>query len=279
MNCNNLCVDLPKPACYEVFNDTDTSGYTVDFADGVVAIGDSDIAYGNIGRGFRKPALICPQTAVAQIDWLTPILQNCCDADGNAVFAFTVSWTDDCGRDYSRTYSATLCCTDLTVADITAALTVKVNADTHAIVTATDGTTKLILTADTAGQAFKVSARTTHWTVVVNTANSIAFGDPQYFIDKWNLSSDEFDMTGTYSLLIVKYWETTPDTANAHGGAVNGGFLNSVIWKECYYIIQTGGAAEDDVLGDADKICDIFSGNFSDVTAYLAVTSETCPCA
>jgi len=285
MNCNNLCFDLPAPSCYQVFNDGDTTAaYSVDFVDNVVTIGDADIVYNNIGRGFRKPALICPQDAVAQESTLTPLLQNCCDDQGNATWAFTLTWTDDCDKDWQRTYTVTLCCTDLVVADITAAMTAKINNDVNSTVTATDNTTNVGIKADTPGQGYKVNASSKYWTVAATVENSIEFGDAQYFIDKFNIPADQLDMTATYQLLIVKYWESTPDTANPTGGGAqqyNGGthsMLNVLIWKECYFIVQTGGTAEADVLSDADKICDIFSGNYSDVTQYFAVTSEACPC-
>lgn len=285
MTCTNLCFELPKPACYQIFNDDDTDNYSLTFDEGVITAGGLQIPWVNLGRGFRQPSLFCPSDAVAQIDTLTPIVIDCgCgdDVDGTITYGVTINGLNDCGVNFQKTYPAYVCC-DGTETTIVTALKTVINADPDRLVNAT-GTTTLILTARTAGLPFLATVRSTQFTTVISTPNTIEFGSAQDLIDKWGISASELDSGGTYEVMVVKYWDSTVDTANPHGAGVQayaGGatsYLESVIWKTCYLIVQTdAGTAEGFVLSNSGKLCSIFAGTAT-AAKYFAVSTGQCPC-
>jgi len=93
-------------------------------------------------------------TAVAQVDTITP--GGTIEADD--LFILTITGWDGTSTAISVAAGGT------TVADVTAAMVAAWNASTHPLctpITATDNTTNLTLTADTAGEAFSVAATTT----------------------------------------------------------------------------------------------------------------------
>lgn len=270
VGCTSACTPTNAPSCWEVFNDADATIYDVEFSGGIVYAGDISIPYANI----MSVALLCPETAVAQVVTITPkVLEECCDGTTN--YNLTLTWLDSCNGNNQLTYRTSMCCGSFDASDIVAALILEINNNPSSIVTAS-GTTTLVLTAKTAGQGFVVYTDSTHFsTPVLTTANVKSFGSVSEFESFWNIPASEFpDASATYQVMLIKYWSIVPTSTELKGTGVQGVQVNT-----CAVIVQTGGTAESLILSDTDKLCDIVSGSYSEASAYYAKYSGTCPCA
>ena len=157
-------------------------------------------------------------TAVAQVDDITP---------GGTIEAgdiFILTVTGENGDTTTVTFAATA----TTVANVTAGLTAAWNASTHYLctgITAADGTTKMTLTADTAGVPFTVAATTTESNgdaaddQTIARAASVANAGPYDWKTQANWTGGDADLPGS----------DASDVIYVDGGTIKYGLNQSAI--------------------------------------------------
>ncbi len=164
------CWCAPAPDCVAVVNDNSTPA---SLSEGVLSVGGLEINYFDI----LDVTLKCNADAVAQVDRFAPsafTVGTCCGE--SATYEIKLI-SNQCGGDPLRSdYSITFD-TDVTVAEIIDAFVSAINSDDSAFVTATDGTTYLALTADTAGCSFDVVFSSDNIIHTAFTANVAPFGE------------------------------------------------------------------------------------------------------
>lgn len=164
------CWCAPVPDCVAVVNDNSTPA---SLSEGVLSVGGLEINYFDI----LDVTLKCNADAVAQVDHFAPsafTVGTCCGE--SATYEIKLI-SNQCEGDPLRSdYSITVA-TDMTVAEIVDAFVAVINADESAFVTATDGTSYVALTADTAGCAFTVTFVSDNIIHTAFTANVAPFGE------------------------------------------------------------------------------------------------------
>jgi len=274
-----------KPKEFIVLNNGDTLTYGIE--DGVLTLTDDQtdksflISWPLIDR-IDKVKVLCPQTAVAEVDTITTSVlpQTFTDRDV-ATYHITLSWKDlTSGEWQTKTYSVDyLTSTTWTESTFTDKFVTKINADPDAIVTASNSSNHLVLTANTAGQDFLTKVNTLYQSVAITTANRINFGRGSDFIEFGGWTTDDgIEDSDSTSYLVVEIPYYSIDTGDLpsfnreSGGAV---LKKHVLWL----VIQEGGTAESASLGTtiSTALCAILGGTAT-AAKYHQVIHQGCPC-
>lgn len=152
----------------------------------------------------------CYAAAVAQISHYAPsafAVGTCCGESATYEIKLISNQCDGdpLRSDYSVTFD-----TDVSIAEIVDAFVAVINADEAAFVTATDGTSKLILTADTAGCAFTTVFASDNFIVTTPTPNVEAWGTPA-MLEAQGIDTDYITAASYHSVKLV-HREAIDDT-------------------------------------------------------------------
>lgn len=163
------------------------------------AAGDETFRYFDILAPVEQK---CYAAAVAQISHYAPsafTVGTCCGESATYELKLISNQCDGdpLRSDYSITFD-----TDVTVAEIVDAFVAVINGDDAAFVTATDGTTHLVLTADTAGCAFITTFASDNFIVTTPTANVQAWGTPA-MLEAQGIDTDYITADSYHSVNIV----------------------------------------------------------------------------
>jgi len=230
--------------------------------------------------------VLCPQDPTAQVDTVTTITVPNADCCGDQLcYYVTLTWHDaTSGQEMTHTYSA--CFTTgstWTKTQVSAALIADINADPNRIVTAAAVGETFTLTATTAfvGHPFLTKTNTALQTVAHTTPNVISWGDGDDLLAMGFTAADGIDATNEYAIVEIPYYtvrEGDIPSDNAYSGQ------RVLSWHKFWLIVETGGTAEDAVLGTSisdntptDSLCYILAGS-STASKYLGVINDGCPC-
>lgn len=228
--------------------------------------------------------LLCPQEPTAQVDTVTTITVPNADCCGDLMYYHvTISWHDwTSGEEMSKTYTVDFTTgSTWTATNVSTAVIAAINADPNAIVTAAAVGATYSLTAKVAGQPFLTKTNTALQTIELSTPNVISFGDGDDLIKMGFTAAEGIDAANEYAVLEIPYYtvrEGDIPSDNEYSG-------QRVLSKhKLWVIVETGGTAEDAVLGTAigdstptDSLCFILAGS-STASKYLGVVNVGCPC-
>lgn len=274
--------DLPSE--WIVANDGDTITSTI--AKGILTITDGAqktfyVPWFLIDR-LDGVKVLCPQDPVAQVDTLTMLVLPNADCCGELrTYNVSVTYQDENGETQTqkwhidKTTGSTY--TETAIVD---AWVIIINNDPFAIVTASNSGGHLRLTDKVAGRGFRTNYNTVDFSISHTTANKISFGDGDDLIDTYKFTADDgIDADNDYVIIEIPYFVTAdssqPDVT------INIDSLQILRKKKLWIIVESGGTAEDAILGTTigttTGLCGILAGTFT-VSKYLGVINEGCPC-
>lgn len=274
-----------KPKEFIVVNDGDTMNYAL--ANGVLTVDDNAnkeflIPWHLIDR-IKQAQVLCPQAAQAQVDTITTSVlpQNYPTDQPTVIYSITLEYKDiDTLELVSKTYSVSFnTATTWTEATVTAAFIAEIEGDDDAIVTPTDSSNHLRLTAVNEGQWFRTTVKASIMSVSNTTPNLIAFGTGSGLIKYGGWTTDDGiadDDDVSYVIVEIPYYTIDtgdlPSFNNESGSAV-------LKFHRLWLVIQEGGDAESSTLGTAigNGLCAILSG-VATAAKYSQVIEAGCPC-